>query len=76
MSFCRGCSAVIEWHKTAKGKNIPIDPDPHPDGNITFDESARSVYAPKGSKPKMYRSHFATCVDAARFRRPKPKAPR
>jgi hypothetical protein len=73
MAFCRGCNARIEWHKTAAGKAIPLDPDPHPDGNITFDSAARVVYAAKGSKPRMYLSHFATCPKADEFRKAKAK---
>ena len=72
MSWCKGCNARIEWHKTAEGKNIPIDPDPHPDGNVTFDAKLRVVVAEPGSKPKMYRSHFATCPKADKFRRRQP----
>jgi Zinc knuckle len=70
VSFCKGCSAMIEWHKTSDGKNIPLDPDPHAQGNLTFDERLRVVYMRPGSKPKMYRSHFATCPKAVEFRRP------
>jgi hypothetical protein len=69
MAFCKGCGQAIEWHKTAEGKNIPIDPEPHEDGNLTFDERMRVVYAAKGSKPRMYKSHFATCPKAAEFRK-------
>ncbi len=29
-SSCRGCHAVIYWIKTAKGKNMPVDPDGQP----------------------------------------------
>jgi len=69
MAFCKGCNATIEWHKTAAGKPIPLDPDPHPQGNLTFDSRLRVVVAEIGSKPKMYRSHFATCPKAGEFRR-------
>jgi len=69
MAFCKGCNATIEWHKTSEGKNIPLDPDPHPEGNLTFDARLRVVVAARGSKPKMYRSHFATCPKAGEFRK-------
>jgi hypothetical protein len=71
VAFCRSCNAVIEWHKTPAGKNIPLDPDPHPQGNLTFDDALRVVYMRPGSKPKMYRSHFATCPNAAQHRKPR-----
>ena len=74
MAFCKGCGKTIEWHKTAAGKSIPLDPDPHPDGNLTFDEAMRVVVVPKGSKPRLFLSHFVTCVKADQFRRKNPKA--
>lgn len=72
MSFCKGCNAKIEWHKTAAGKSIPLDPDPVPNGNITFDAALRVVYAKPGTKPKMYLSHFVTCPKADAFRKKRP----
>lgn len=72
MAFCRTCNAVIEWHKTPAGKNIPVDPDPHPDGNLYMDDPARMAVGAPGSHPRMFRSHFVTCPQAAQHRRPKP----
>ena len=69
MAFCKGCGAVIEWHKTSDGKNIPVNPDPTPRGNLVFDERARMVYMRPGSKPKMWASHFSTCPEAESFRK-------
>lgn len=71
MAFCKSCNAVIEWHKTAEGRNIPLDPEPHQQGNLTFDSAMRVVYMRPGSKPRMYRSHFATCPNAAQHRKPR-----
>jgi hypothetical protein len=68
MAFCKACDAVIDWHKTEAGKNIPIDPEPHPEGNIMF-KAAKAVYAKAGTVPTMYRSHFVTCTTPARFRK-------
>jgi hypothetical protein len=54
---------------------MPLDEDPDPDGNFTLDESheppvaehiAGRMIAPKEER---FTSHFATCPDAARFRR-------
>lgn len=70
MAFCKGCGKTIEWHKTVAGKNIPIDPDPDPKGNIYF-RNARAVYGAPGSQPKMYVAHFVTCPKADQFRKPK-----
>lgn len=66
---CRGCSARMEWVKSADGKNVPLDPEPHPDGNIVIDDEGVALYAERGSFPVMYLSHFATCPRADEFRR-------
>jgi hypothetical protein len=34
MAGCRSCGAPIRWVVTEKGKRIPLDRDPQPDGNI------------------------------------------
>jgi hypothetical protein len=69
MDACRSCHATIQWRKTVAGKNVPLDPEPHPEGNIYIDEAGVAVYATAGSRQVMYRSHFVTCPDAARHRR-------
>jgi hypothetical protein len=60
MSFCDNCGAKVEWHKTAAGANMPIDPDPHPQGDYGF-VKVRLVRAKPGTHRKMYRSHLDTC---------------
>lgn len=67
MAFCKSCGAAIEWHKTTAGKNIPIDPEPHPEGNVAFERGLAVVTKP-GSKPKMYRAHWSTCPNADQHR--------
>jgi len=68
---CKGCEAPIEWFRSADGKNIPLDTVEHPDGNIVIDHDGVALYAERGSFPLMFLSHFATCVEADRFRRKK-----
>lgn len=71
-SFCRSCKAPVNWYKTTAGKNMPIDPDPHPDGNVRIDVVSNvAQVVPKGSHHVLYRSHFATCPDAGQHRRPR-----
>lgn len=76
MTFCRDCQAAIEWHKTAEGRNVPIDPLPRPDGDFMFDAALRVVRAPldlrravreanaRGEvhKKKLYKVHLDTCT--------------
>lgn len=72
----RGCGDSFAWARTHKGKRIPIDLTPNPSGNIALYRESdaglpRATIMAKGDVPKgdRYLSHFATCPDAARFRR-------
>jgi hypothetical protein len=55
---CRSCKAPIVWFKTSAGKNIPIDAATVLPTDVNL-ELPRHV------------SHFATCKDANKFRRPR-----
>jgi hypothetical protein len=61
MAFCDDCGKAIEWHKTAQGKSIAMDPDPVADGKFAFDVRARVVQALSTSR-KRYACHFDTCA--------------
>lgn len=68
---CQSCGAPIFFAATGTGKRIPLDAEPTEDGNIVILDGEACVI-PKGTylagKPQ-YRSHFATCPNAARHRR-------
>ena len=64
---CRSCSAEIEWAVTTNGRPIPLDLERHPYGNITLDDAGVAQVVVPGEGDRS--SHFATCPDAARFRR-------
>lgn len=78
---CRGCQAPMTWALTDRGKGIPLDPDPVPDGNLVqagenADDGRMIVrYLAKGEEPEpgvaRYKTHFATCENADEFRRTK-----
>lgn len=73
MSFCKSCGAKIDWYRSADtGKWMPLDPGPSEVGNVRVDVVANtvSVVAP-GTHSPLYLSHFATCKDAAKHRRPR-----
>lgn len=53
---CRSCDAPIVWFRTREGKNIPIDAATVLPEDVNL-ELPRHV------------SHFATCPDAAKFRK-------
>jgi hypothetical protein len=82
-STCRGCGQEIVFARLPSGKQIPLDPDPRPDGNVVL-----AVLAPgqemqvrvlrKGEEvPELaprYVSHFSTCPHAGEFRRSRKQA--
>lgn len=77
---CRDCPAEIVWATTALGKRMPVDADPHPEGNVRLIpqpgaaptavtlriDDLRSALA---AGAELYRSHFVTCPNR---RRPPP----
>ena len=62
ISTCKGCGLHVMWVKTAKGKAMPVDLFDKVTG-MQLDEKAE-LY-----DPKTMTSHFATCKDAAKFRK-------
>ncbi len=77
MATCRSCGATIQWVETVTGKKMPLDAEPHEDGNIALLPAGAMVLtkdlAEQGKKigSKRYRSHFATCPSADQHRKPK-----
>jgi hypothetical protein len=73
-SMCISCGAPITWAvSSATGKKMPIDAEPHHDGNIVLTDGTAQVVAaaaraalPAGTL--RYRSHFVTCPNAAGWR--------
>jgi hypothetical protein len=78
---CRhpGCRKPIFWATNDRtGKSMPIDPQPHADGNVriqppSFDGAAPVAVvlttAERFGKTGLYLSHLATCEFADTFRR-------
>jgi hypothetical protein len=67
------CGQLIRWVTTMRGKRMPLDPKPLPDGNVMLLPDGRARVLDEASRrtctEPLYRSHFATCTMAARFRR-------
>lgn len=68
MSACRSCGASIVWATTARGKSMPLDPEPVDGGNVEAVADANgklSVIAVHSEPPifagPLYMPHFATC---------------
>ena len=77
---CRSCGAAVTWTVTEAGKRMPVDFEPHPDGNVLLlppypnvpDTPRASVLGPlevEIATAALHRSHFATCPDADSWRR-------
>lgn len=72
------CGARIIWAITSKGKRMPVDADPAPDGTVLLagddpDAPVATVVSPaappSGGWPGPLRhSHFTTCPGADRWR--------
>jgi hypothetical protein len=81
MGKCRSCGAEIGWIRTKAGKNMPVDAKPIPfvewlEGDTLVTEEGEtfraypSVALPADAKDVKfaYRSHFATCPQADKWR--------
>jgi hypothetical protein len=79
-AFCGSCTQPIIWCSTVKGRLMPVDFDPHPDGNILLHERTRLgplaevvAVGQDGLLPgeALRHSHFVTCPQADQHRRPR-----
>lgn len=72
---CRSCGAPIRWVRMAEsGRANPLDPNPHPSGNIALDAEGKAHYLKRGQETfiapsERYVSHFSTCPNAKQHRR-------
>jgi hypothetical protein len=67
----RGCGRMIRWVTTEKGKAMPIDPAPNPNGNVVLLDNFTAHVLHKGEDPggrDRYMPHFATCPILRRSR--------
>ena len=69
---CRSCGAKIVWAITENGKRAPFDAEPI-DMRGTFAlvpfADPERLEAQSASGDRRYRSHFATCPNAAEHRK-------
>lgn len=81
---CRACGAEIGFIKTVAGKTMPVNPDcdmyiPNPKGPcwyVTPDGYVKNGFKVNEEKDGVefgYTSHFATCPEADKFRKPRKK---
>jgi hypothetical protein len=75
---CRSCGAHVIWVLTKAGKGMPLDAKPSAAGNLVleFPDDPRDAPSVRPVKPgdlseglARYTSHFATCPQAAQWRK-------
>jgi hypothetical protein len=73
---CGTCYRLIIWAVTTRGKDMPVNPDPVPGGNIALDE--RPGVAPLArvltvtqqfGRTNLRTSHFVDCPQAPKWRK-------
>lgn len=75
-TVCRSCGAPIRWAVTTNGRRIPIDAEPHPEGNlaiagqgaggrISFDPTVRLI--PKAQLDDFRQKHPGTPLYLSHF---------
>ena len=69
-SSCRSCGAQILWAITPSGKKMPLNVSQNTNsGNVRLRSDGVAIVGPPGSGS--YYSHFVTCPQAGRHRRPR-----
>jgi hypothetical protein len=79
VSRCASCGAQIRWCRTEAGKQIPLDWEPRPDGNVHVYSGLAYVYGPGAAPLELHRehgeplyvAHFSTCPNAGAHRKRK-----
>lgn len=68
---CRSCGRMIIWAESVRGKAMPVDAEPHPDGGtitLTPQPGSSPVATVGAAMLGLRRSHFSTCPDATAWR--------
>jgi|HubBroStandDraft_4_1064222.scaffolds.fasta_scaffold00070_27 hypothetical protein len=72
---CSSCGAAIIWAKTGRENLMPIDAEPVHDGNVHIRDDGVAVVLNAEERSRhvgpLRKSHFATCINAARHRKAK-----
>lgn len=81
MTACRSCGKQILFAVTSNGRNMPVDANLDPNGNVELTAvgdkyHARIIADPKaykGNRQALHMSHFVTCPFADKHRGKKKK---
>lgn len=69
MPFCKSCKKEFYYLRTSSGKLNPVDVDSLSQSHISLLIAKMEVMF----DPKIHTSHFITCPEAKKFRKPKQK---
>lgn len=64
----------MRWARTVHDKPIPLDPEPHPYGNLDLRDGIAHYLADDEAaahEGPLYLAHFVTCPNAAQHRKAK-----
>jgi hypothetical protein len=79
---CASCGAAIIWAQLQSSRRIPIDFEPHVQGNVVLSRRPWGVLASPVKamlafgRKDLRRSHFATCPKADEHRRQRERSAR
>ena len=62
---CRGCGAPIIFAVTEKGRQMPLDAEPTPDGEWSVADTGDLIRAVSGG----HKTHFETCPVGRKYRK-------
>lgn len=65
-AYCNSCGAAVLWCVTENGRRMPLNTDY--EARVVLDPSTDPM---TGKVRRTYKSHFATCPNAAEHRKPK-----
>lgn len=71
VTFCKRCPQTIVWLRTRKGKMMPVDVAPDNVRVTLVREGGTEVICMHVGAPFEGTAHWATCPEAASFRRTK-----
>jgi hypothetical protein len=80
---CGSCDARIIWARTIAGRSMPVDAEPSGGGTVlleirqgfllatVYNAAAVSVLLGPETRAQLRQSHFSTCPDADKWRKPR-----
>lgn len=66
---CRSCKAPVIWVRTTKGKMMPLNAEPDPNGSFAIIDGVAEPA--RLFDQTRYTSYFATCPQAKQWRKAK-----